>query len=247
MEIVVATPGRLGDLIDAARPSSDAIQITVLDEADQMADMGFLPEVTECWTRPGGAGSGCCSRRRSTVTSTHWSSEFMHDPVTHSIAAERVVDDHGAPPAAHTRRTRSSITAESPPVPGRTIMFVRTQLAVDRLAKQLPGGVRAGALHGGEPDAAHPRPRRVPGRHGAGGDERRGPGHPRRRVSLVVHVDPPKDPKDYLHRAGRTARAGEDGTVVTLVCPTSAAPWSDSSSDAGVDAVAGQGGRPATP
>jgi superfamily II DNA/RNA helicase len=107
--------------------------------------------------------------------------------------------------------------------PGRTIMFVRTQLAVDRLVGQLAEkGVQAGALHGGKTQAVRTRTLSdfkegrtrvlVATDVAARGIHVDG-------VSLVVHVDPPRDPKDYLHRAGRTARAGESGTVVTLVLP----------------------------
>ncbi len=148
----------------------------------------------------------------------------MVDPVTHEIdppvATVDTMDHHLLliPP-----REKLAIIAKIAGRTGRTIMFVRTQLAVDRLVGQLAEkGVRAGALHGGKTQAVRTRTL-AEFREGrtdvlvatdvaARGIHVDG-------VTLVVHVDPPRDSKDYLHRAGRTARAGESGTVVTLVLP----------------------------
>jgi len=166
---------------------------------------------------------------------------FMTDPVTHSTspaAASVSTMDHLLfliPP-----QEKFKIMAAIANRPERTIMFARTQLAVDRLVEQLREvGVRATGLHGGKTQRVRTRTLAEfkEGRSGvlvatdvaARGIHVDG-------VSLVVHIDPPKDPKDYLHRAGRTARAGEAGTVVTLVLPRQRAGTFALLEKAGVDA-----------
>lgn len=224
VDVLVATPGRLGDLIERGACSLDEVDISVLDEADQMADMGFLPEVTELLEKtPVGAQRLLFSATLDGDVDA-LVKQFMVDPVTHEIdppvATVDTMDHHLLliPP-----REKLDIITRIAGRTGRTIMFVRTQLAVDRLVGQLAEkGVRAGALHGGKTQAVRTRTL-AEFREGrtdvlvatdvaARGIHVDG-------VSLVVHVDPPRDSKDYLHRAGRTARAGEAGTVVTLVLP----------------------------
>ncbi|MFJ5540648.1 DEAD/DEAH box helicase [Micromonospora chalcea] len=224
VEIVVATPGRLGDLIERGVCRLDDVEITVLDEADQMADMGFLPEVTQLLAKtPADAQRLLFSATLDNDVDT-LVKRFMTDPVTHSTApataAVSTMDHHLLLIPPHDKfAVAASIAARE----GRTMLFARTQLGVDRLVEQLAAvGVRAGGLHGGKTQRmrtktlAEFREGRTPvlvatdvaarGIHVDG-------------VSLVLHVDPPKDPKDYLHRAGRTARAGESGAVATLVLP----------------------------
>ncbi|WP_225256175.1 DEAD/DEAH box helicase [Jidongwangia harbinensis] len=224
VEVIVATPGRLGDLIERGACKLDQVEITVLDEADQMADMGFLPEVTELLAKtPEGTQRLLFSATLDGDVDT-LVKRFMTDPVTHSTApAEASVStmDHHLlliPP-----HEKFPITAAIANRSGKTIVFARTQMGVDRLVDQLAAvGVRAGALHGGKTQRVRTRTLAEfkEGRSNvlvatdvaARGIHVDG-------ISLVVHVDPPKDPKDYLHRAGRTARAGESGGVVTLVLP----------------------------
>ncbi|MET8063021.1 DEAD/DEAH box helicase, partial [Micromonospora sp. NPDC005313] len=224
VEILVATPGRLGDLIERGVCRLDDVEITVLDEADQMADMGFLPEVIKLLAKtPADAQRLLFSATLDGDVDT-LVKRFMTDPVTHSTApataAVSTMDHHLLLIPPHDKfAVAASIAARE----GRTMLFARTQLGVDRLVEQLAAvGVRAGGLHGGKTQRvrtktlAEFREGRTPvlvatdvaarGIHVDG-------------VSLVLHVDPPKDPKDYLHRAGRTARAGESGAVATLVLP----------------------------
>ncbi|BEL10400.1 DEAD/DEAH box helicase [Actinoplanes sichuanensis] len=224
VEVIVATPGRLGDLIERGACKLDDVEVTVLDEADQMADMGFLPEVTDLLAKtPENAQRLLFSATLDGDVDT-LVKRFMHDPVTHSTApAEASVStmDHHLlliPPA-----DKFPITSWIANRAGKTIVFARTQMGVDRLVEQLAAvGVRAGALHGGKTQRVRTRTLAefkegrtnvlVATDVAARGIHVDG-------ISLVVHVDPPKDPKDYLHRAGRTARAGESGAVVTLVLP----------------------------
>jgi superfamily II DNA/RNA helicase len=224
VDILVATPGRLGDLIRRGSCSLSAIEITVIDEADQMADMGFLPEVTELLAQTPADGQRLLFSATLDNDVDKLVERFLTDPVTHSVspavASVDTMDHHLLHiPAQEKFAVTAAIAART----GRTILFVRTQLAVDRLVGQLTEvGVRAGGLHGGKTQRVRTRTL-AEFREGtldvlvatdvaARGIHVDG-------VSLVVHVDPPKDPKDYLHRAGRTARAGESGTVVTLVLP----------------------------
>ncbi len=224
VDVLVATPGRLGDLIEKGACSLDSVEINVLDEADQMADMGFLPDVTALLEQtPVGAQRLLFSATLDGDVDA-LVRRFMTNPVTHQTdAAVATVDtmEHHAlmiPP-----RDKFDILASIANRAGRTIMFERTQLAVDRLVEQFAEvGVRAGGLHGGKTQRVRTRTLAdfregrvnvlVATNVAARGIHVDG-------VSLVVHVDPPNDAKDYLHRAGRTARAGESGTVVTLVLP----------------------------
>jgi superfamily II DNA/RNA helicase len=224
VDVLVATPGRLGDLIEKGACRLDSVEISVLDEADQMADMGFLPEVTELLAQtPAKAQRLLFSATLDGDVDT-LVKRFLTDPVTHEVdAATASVDtmEHHAlliPP-----HDKFDILASIAGRTGRTIMFVKTQAAVDQLVDQLAGvGVRAAALHGGKTQRvrtrtlAEFREGRV---HTLVATNVAARGIHVDGVSLVVHVDPPKDAKDYLHRAGRTARAGESGTVVTLVLP----------------------------
>ncbi|MGQ5264178.1 DEAD/DEAH box helicase [Micromonospora sp. ZYX-F-536] len=224
VEIIVATPGRLGDLIERGICQLDDVEVTVLDEADQMADMGFLPEVTELLAKTPANGQRLLFSATLDGDVDALVRRFMTDPVTHSTAPSTAsvstMDHHMLLIPPHDKfPVAASIAARD----GRTMVFARTQLGVDRLVEQLAAvGVRAGGLHGGKTQRmrtktlAEFREGRMNvlvatdvaarGIHVDG-------------VTLVLHVDPPKDPKDYLHRAGRTARAGESGAVATLVLP----------------------------
>ncbi|MEU2613064.1 DEAD/DEAH box helicase [Micromonospora sp. NPDC007271] len=224
VEIVVATPGRLGDLIERGVCKLDDVEVTVLDEADQMADMGFLPEVTDLLAKTPTDAQRLLFSATLDNDVDSLVTRFMTDPVTHSTApataAVSTMDHHLLLIPPHDKfAVAASIAARD----GRTMLFARTQLGVDRLVEQLAAvGVRAGGLHGGKTQRMRTRTL-AEFREGrmnvlvatdvaARGIHVDG-------VSLVLHVDPPKDPKDYLHRAGRTARAGESGAVATLVLP----------------------------
>ncbi|GAA0364643.1 DEAD/DEAH box helicase [Streptomyces olivoreticuli] len=223
-EVVVATPGRLKDLIERGDCRLDRVGITVLDEADQMADMGFMPQVTELLdqVRPEGQRmlfSATLDRNVDLLVR-----RYLHDPVVHSVdpsagavttMEHHVLHVHGADKYA----TTTEIAARD----GRVIMFLDTKHAVDQLTKHLlHSGVRAAALHGGK---SQPQRTRTLAQFKTGhvttlvATNVAARGIHVDNLDLVVNVDPPTDHKDYLHRGGRTARAGESGVVVTLVLP----------------------------
>jgi superfamily II DNA/RNA helicase len=224
LDVLVATPGRLGDLIERGACALDDIEVTILDEADQMADMGFLPEVTELLRRTPEHGQRLLFSATLDGDVDALVKRFMHNPVTHSTApATATVDNMEHLMLLIAPQEKFKVTAAIANREGRTIMFARTQLGVDRLVDQLREvGVKAGGLHGGKTQSVRTR---TLAQFKEGklsvlvATDVAARGIHVDNVSLVVHIDPPKDPKDYLHRAGRTARAGESGAVATLVLP----------------------------
>ncbi|MCX4996431.1 DEAD/DEAH box helicase [Streptomyces longwoodensis] len=223
-EIVVATPGRLKDLIDRGDCRLDQVSITVLDEADQMADMGFMPQVTALLdqVRPEGQRmlfSATLDRNVDLLVR-----RFLTDPVVHSVdpsaGAVTTMEHH----VLHVHGTdKQTATTQIAARDGRVIMFLDTKHAVDRLTEHLlNSGVRAAALHGGK---SQPQRTRTLTQFKNGhvnvlvATNVAARGIHVDNLDLVVNVDPPTDHKDYLHRGGRTARAGESGSVVTLVTP----------------------------
>jgi superfamily II DNA/RNA helicase len=227
VDVVMATPGRLLDLLGQGACALDAVAITVLDEADHMADLGFLPAVTSLLDHvpPGGQRllfSATLDGQVDTLVR-----RYLTDPVRHTVeptVAGAARMDH------QIRSVRASdkvaVAAELAGRPGRTLVFVRTKHRAARLARQLQqAGVRAGALHG---NLAQPARTRALAGFAAGtvpvlvATDIAARGIHMDGIDLVVHFDPAAEPKAYLHRSGRTARAGAAGTVVTLVLPEQA-------------------------
>ncbi|MFD0316294.1 DEAD/DEAH box helicase [Streptomyces flavalbus] len=223
-EVVVATPGRLKDLIERGDCRLADVDVTVLDEADQMTDMGFMPQVTALLdqVRPEGQRllfSATLDRNVDLLVR-----RYLTDPVVHSVdpsaGAVTTMEHH----VLHVHDTdKHRTTTEIAARDGRVIMFLDTKHAVDRLTKHLlKSGVRAAALHGGR---SQPQRTRTLAQFKDGhvnvlvATNVAARGIHVDSLDLVVNVDPPTDHKDYLHRGGRTARAGESGSVVTLVTP----------------------------
>jgi len=221
-EVVVATPGRLHDLIERKACRLGRVRITVLDEADQMCDMGFLPQVTEVLdqVRPDGQRmlfSATLDRDVDQLVS-----RYLNDPVVHSVdpsAGAVSTSDHHV--LVVHGPDRYAVTTEIAARDGRVLLFLDTKHAVDQLTRHLrAGGVHAAALHSGK---SQPQRTRTLAQFKDGqvtvlvATNVAARGLHVDDLDLVVNVDPPTDPKDYLHRAGRTARAGESGKVVTLV------------------------------
>ncbi|WP_326660249.1 DEAD/DEAH box helicase [Streptomyces sp. NBC_00385] len=238
-EVVVATPGRLKDLIERGDCTLDRVSITVLDEADQMADMGFMPQVTELLdqVQPGGQRmlfSATLDRNVDLLVR-----RYLHDPVVHSVdpaaGAVTTMEHH----VLYVRGAdKYATTTEIAARDGRVIMFLDTKHAVDKLTDHLlSSGVRAAALHGGK---SQPQRTRTLTRFKTGhvtvlvATNVAARGIHVDNLDLVVNVDPPSDHKDYLHRGGRTARAGESGSVVTLVLPNQRREMTRLMADAGI-------------
>jgi superfamily II DNA/RNA helicase len=222
VDVLIATPGRLRDLLDRGDVRLDRVAITVLDEADQMADMGFLPQVTALLEQVRPDGQRLLFSATLDQNVDRLVRRFLSDPVTHSVdpsaGAVTSMEHHVLYVNDQDKR---DVTLEIAARDGRVIMFVDTKRATDRLAKDLlANGVRAAALHGGK---SQPQRNRVLDQFKQGevtaliATNVAARGIHVDDLDLVVNVDPPTDPKDYLHRGGRTARAGASGTVVTLV------------------------------
>ncbi|MFG1775488.1 DEAD/DEAH box helicase [Micromonospora sp. NPDC049048] len=223
-ELVVATPGRLHDLINRGDARLDQVGITVLDEADQMADMGFLPQVTKLLEQVAPNGQRMLFSATLDGGVDRLVRRFLSDPVSHSV------DPGTATVTAMTHHVLHVDAADKPTAltwiaarEGRTILFMGTKHRADRLARQLLAkGVRAAALHGGK---SQPQRTRILEQFRTGqvtalvATDVAARGIHVDGLDMVVNVDPPTEAKDYLHRGGRTARAGESGTVVTLVLP----------------------------
>lgn len=224
VDIVVATPGRLIDLLEQGAVDLSKVQITVLDEADHMADLGFMPAVTTLLDAVPADGQRMLFSATLDDAVGRLVRLYLHDPVTHEVDSSKASVTTMTHRVLHVHpHHKNGVTAEIANRDGRTVIFVRTQMGADRIAGQLrEAGVMAGALHGGLTQGARARILKafkdgeVPvlvatdvAARGIHVDD----------VSLVLQVDPPRDHKDYLHRAGRTARAGESGVVASIVLP----------------------------
>lgn len=223
-DIIVATPGRLIDLTERGAADLGQVRIAVLDEADQMCDMGFLPEVTALWDQLPAEAQHLLFSATLDDDVAGLADRYLDDPVEHGV------DDRGASVSTMDHHIwtvhpldRLEIVSAVAERPGRTLVFVRTQRDADQVSATLRSrGIMAGGLHGGLRQGARNRVMEAFKRgdlpvlvatdvaaRGIHVDD----------VSLVLQADMPHDAKDYLHRAGRTARAGESGRVVSMVAP----------------------------
>ncbi|MET9593219.1 DEAD/DEAH box helicase [Streptomyces sp. NPDC006516] len=241
VDVLVATPGRLRDIINRGACSLENVRVAVLDEADQMSDLGFLPEVTELLDQiPGGGQRMLFSATMENEIGT-LVKRYLSNPVTHEVdSAQGNVSTMSHHVLVVKPKDKAPVTAAIAARKGRTIIFVRTQLGADRIAEQLiESGVKADALHGGMTQGARTRVLEdfkkgyvnalVATDVAARGIHVDG-------IDLVLNVDPAGDHKDYLHRSGRTARAGKSGVVVSLALPHQRRQIFRLMEDAGVDA-----------
>ncbi|MFE2329648.1 DEAD/DEAH box helicase, partial [Streptomyces sp. NPDC059385] len=241
VDVLVATPGRLRDIINRGACSLENVEVAVLDEADQMADLGFLPEVTELLDQvPAGGQRMLFSATMENEIGT-LVKRYLSNPVTHEVdSAQGNVTTMTHHVLVVKPKDKAPVTAAIAARKGRTIIFVRTQLGADRIAEQLvEAGVKADALHGGMTQGARTRVLAdfkdgyvnalVATDVAARGIHVDG-------IDLVLNVDPAGDHKDYLHRSGRTARAGKSGVVVSLALPHQRRQIFRLMEDAGVDA-----------
>lgn len=224
VDIVVACPGRLKDLIDQGRLTLDDVAITVLDEADEMADMGFLPDVSELLGMTPADGQ----RLLFSATLDHGVDtlvrRYLNDPKVHEI------DSATAQVSTMTQHIFQVSAADKPRIinelasgMGKRILFTKTKIQAEELAATLiERGIPTAELHGNLSQSQRDRNLKA-----FSSDEVRvmvatdvaARGMDISGVELVAQLDPPQDPKSFLHRSGRTARAGQDGDVVTLVLP----------------------------
>jgi superfamily II DNA/RNA helicase len=224
VDVVIATPGRLLDLMGQGEADLSHVVVTVLDEADFMADLGFLPDVTELLNATDPASQRLLFSATLDGEVDTLVRRYLKDPARHEVKSAA----DAAPPAEHLAyslafRDKLAVAQELAARPGRTLVFARTQMGVDRLAENLKAvGIKAEAIHGGMPQGARRRAleeftdARSPvlvatdvAARGIHVDD----------DSLVLHYDPPADAKTYQHRSGRTARAGASGVVVSLLLP----------------------------
>ena len=222
-DVVVATPGRLEDLIDQGRVTLDATDIVVVDEADRMADMGFMPAVRRLLDQAAGDRQTVLFSATIDGDVDELVERYLRQPVRHRIGGDDIDLSRATHRFLSTRNKEDKIglAADLIDTHGSSMVFCRTRHGVDRVARQLRQlGVRAGWIHGGRTQAQREAALRAfatgkvtalvatdVAARGIHVDE----------VACVIHYDPPADAKDYVHRSGRTARAGASGDVVSLV------------------------------
>ncbi len=251
VDVLIACPGRLEDLIGQGFVDLSAVEITILDEADHMADLGFLPAVKRLLDRTPKKGQRMLFSATLDNGVDVLVKRYLHEPTTHSV------DPAVAPVSTMTHHVFAVSAADKPTVVkelasgmGRSLLFLRTKHTAKKLAKQLTAaGVPAVELHGNLSQGARER------NLGAFMDGRTrvlvatdiaARGIHVDDVALVVHVDPPTEHKAYLHRSGRTARAGAGGVVVTMATPDQARDVKLLTKQAGINPVT-QSVRPGDP
>jgi superfamily II DNA/RNA helicase len=222
VDVVVACPGRLEDLMGQGHISLDAIELTVLDEADHMADLGFLPGVRRIMDKTPRQGQRLLFSATLDGAINVLVKRFLANPVTHEADSAQspvsTMDHHVLHVSADAHLP---VIVDLAAAPGRKVVFTRTKHRAKKLARQLnASGVPAVELHGNLSQGA--RTRNMDDFHSGRASTLVATDIAARGihvddVSLVIHADPPVEHKAYLHRSGRTARAGADGTVVTMM------------------------------
>lgn len=222
VDILVACPGRLEDLIGQGHCSLGDVEITVLDEADHMSDLGFLPAVRRLLSQTPRRTQRLLFSATLDRAIDALVRQFLHEPVTHEAdSAPSSSEGEMAHHVLHVEREhRLTILVDLASAPGRTVVFTRTKHGAKALARRLNrSGVPAVELHGNLGQNA--RTRNLEAFHSGRASTLVATDIAARGihvddVNLVVHADPPSEHKAYLHRSGRTARAGNSGTVITL-------------------------------
>ena len=244
VDIVIACPGRLQDLVQGGHAHLDDIEITVLDEADHMADLGFLPTVKRLLDRTPKAGQRMLFSATLDGAIDVLVKRYLSSPVVHSV------DSASSPVATMThhvlhvdKEARLRVIADLSAAPGRTVVFTRTKHGAKALARQLNArGVSAVELHGNLSQGARTRNLGMFSDGTAStlvATDIAARGIHVDDVALVVHADPPVEHKASLHRSGRTARgaSGAAGTVVTMMLDSQTGDVRDLTRKAGIQAT----------
>lgn len=223
IDILVACPGRLADLIRQGAVRLDKVEVAVIDEADRMADMGFMPQVRELLDQTPDTRQTILYSATLDGDVDQLVRRYQKNPIRHDVAGEIEQGDMVHYFNRVQPHERVNVAAKLVQIHGPTIVFTRTRHGADRLSDQLEvAGVRAAAIHGARTQAQREaalaafKNGRV---HVLVATDVAARGIHVDGVGLVVHWDLPEDPKDYVHRSGRTARAGATGVVVSLVTP----------------------------
>ena len=222
VDVVIACPGRLEDLINQRAVDLGSVEVTVLDEADHMADLGFLPAVRRLLEQTPRGGQRMLFSATLDSGVSVLVKRFLERPATHEADSAQspisTMDHH----VLHVHRDqRVPVLVDLTSAPGRTVVFTRTKHGAKTLARQLNSrGVPAVELHGNL--AQNARTRNMEAFHSGRAmtlvaTDIAARGIHVDDVALVIHADPPAEHKAYLHRSGRTARAGAAGTVITLM------------------------------
>ena len=220
-DIIVATPGRMIDLLEREEISLQSLEMVVLDEADRMADMGFLPQVEWILRRvERNHQTLLFSATLDGVVNT-LIQRYQSNPIMHEVEAKEITVEEMTHRFLHVHeRDKVKVAAAITRSVSRTLIFSNTKAGCDRLVKKLlTEGIRAQAIHG---DLRQNIREKALARFASGklpvlvATDVAARGIHVDGVEVVIHYDPPSDHKTYLHRSGRTARAGTDGLVVTL-------------------------------
>jgi superfamily II DNA/RNA helicase len=239
VDLLVACPGRLADHVATGHARLDSVEITVLDEADHMADLGFLPVVRRLLDLTPRTGQRLLFSATLDAGVDVLVRRYLNNPVTHSVGSTNAPTVAMSHHVLHVRRDdRLPVLVDLAAAPGRTLVFARTKRGARTLTRQLvAAGVAAIELHGNMSQNARTRSLAAftdgsaqtlvatdIAARGIHVDD----------VAMVVHADPPAEHKAYLHRSGRTARAGAAGTVVTLMTDDQAADVRELTRKAGI-------------
>ncbi|QIM22315.1 DEAD/DEAH box helicase [Phycicoccus sp. HDW14] len=247
VDVVVACPGRLEDLIGQGHVSLGAVEVTIIDEADHMADLGFLPQVRRLLDATPERGQRMLFSATLDGGISVIARRYLHDPVTHEAdSAQSPVStmEHHVLHVSHD--AHFPVLVDLTAAPGRTVVFTRTKHRAKKLARQLNGsGVPAVELHGNLSQGA--RTRTMEAFHSGAArtlvaTDIAARGIHVDDVALVIHADPPVEHKAYLHRSGRTARAGASGTVITLMTDDQVRDVRDLTRKAGIRATTTRAG-----
>ncbi len=222
VDVLVACPGRLTDLVDQGSADLSHVDVVVIDEADRMADMGFLPAVRRLVDRTSGSRQTLLFSATLDGPVDALIRDYQHQPVRHDVVlsdADRgEVSHHFWRVEAHDR---VAVTAQVVSAVGPAVVFCRTKHGADRLADRLArSGLASAAIHGNRSQSQRERALgafRAGRLHALVATDIAARGIHVDAVPLVVHFDLPADATDYVHRSGRTGRAGADGTVVSLI------------------------------